>query len=96
VHPFWLSHEEKRPWLELSMEGQPWPVMGELAGEGREGKWRGRGGHGWGARGGCRRGARPCCSERSPCYCAWFSVRFSPVLREEESRKEEGEEKREK
>jgi hypothetical protein len=41
VHPFWLSHEEKRPWLELSMEGQPWPVIGELAGEGREGKWRG-------------------------------------------------------
>jgi hypothetical protein len=37
---FLLSHEEKCPWLELSMGGQPWrapwPVMGELAREGRE------------------------------------------------------------
>jgi hypothetical protein len=31
VHPFWLSHEEKRPWLELSMGGS----------YGRS--WRGRG-----------------------------------------------------
>jgi hypothetical protein len=25
VHPFCLSPEEKRPSLELSMEGRPWP-----------------------------------------------------------------------
>jgi hypothetical protein len=34
VHLFWLSHEEKRPWLDLSMGG----TMGELIGEGREGE----------------------------------------------------------
>jgi hypothetical protein len=27
VHPFWLSHKEKRPWLELSREWQPWPEL---------------------------------------------------------------------
>jgi hypothetical protein len=27
VHLFWLSHEEKRPRLELSMEGQPRPEL---------------------------------------------------------------------
>jgi hypothetical protein len=43
VHAFWLSHEEKQPWLELSMgggHGQSWSfkggTMGELTGEGRE------------------------------------------------------------
>jgi hypothetical protein len=31
VHPFWLSHEEKRHWLELFMEGHPWREL-ELQG----------------------------------------------------------------
>jgi hypothetical protein len=91
----WLSHEEKRPWVELSIGGQPWPEL-ELHGRpwecsqkrGEKGKERGRGGSGWrGARraiggGGCRREAQPGCSSvRSP----WLLyVR----------RKEEGEEKR--
>jgi hypothetical protein len=25
VHPFWLSPEQKCPWLKLSIEGRPWP-----------------------------------------------------------------------
>jgi hypothetical protein len=55
VHPFWLSHEGKRTWLELSMGGQPWPEL-ELHGRpwecslerGERGKERGRGGRSWG------------------------------------------------
>jgi hypothetical protein len=69
VHPFWLSHEEIRPWLELSMgggHGRSWSSMGgtmaELAGEEREGE--GEGAQLRGARG-CRRGglarAALCC-----------------------------------
>jgi hypothetical protein len=27
AHPFWLSHEEKRHWLELSLEGRPRPML---------------------------------------------------------------------
>jgi hypothetical protein len=50
----WLSHEEKRPWVELSIGGQPWPEL-ELHGRpwecslkrGEKGKERGRGGSGW-------------------------------------------------
>jgi hypothetical protein len=74
VHLFWLSHVEKRPWLELSMGGGPdrsWSsmggTMGELAGEGR-GEGEGETGQlgawlGWGRHGGCHGGAdvRPAC-----------------------------------
>jgi hypothetical protein len=48
VHPFWLSHEEKRPHLELSMEGQPRPELelhGRFHGDSSE---RGERGRGWG------------------------------------------------
>jgi hypothetical protein len=44
VHPFCLSPEEKRPSLELSMEGLPWPDFElhdqpcELIGEVKEGE----------------------------------------------------------
>jgi hypothetical protein len=59
VHPSWLSHKEKRPWLEISMGGQPWPEL-ELHGQlwecslerGERGKESGRGGEG--AAGGAR------------------------------------------
>jgi hypothetical protein len=46
VHPFWLSHEEKRAWLRLSMGGQPWPELelhGRPSGVRRRGKRGGRG-----------------------------------------------------
>jgi hypothetical protein len=36
--------------------GAPWPVMGELAGEGREGEGEGQRGRGWGRQGGMARG----------------------------------------
>jgi hypothetical protein len=62
--------------------GAPWPVMGELAGEGREGEWEVER---WVRLGG----------GVTLLLCV-VSVRFGTVLREEESRKEEGEEKREK
>jgi hypothetical protein len=61
--------------------GAPWLVMGELAGEGREGEWEVER---WVQLGGV-----------TLLLCV-VSVRFGTVLREEESRKEEGEEKREK
>jgi hypothetical protein len=77
VHPSWLSHKEKRPWLEISMGGQPWPEL-ELHGRlwecslerGERGKESGRRGEGaaGGARGavgggGCYGGKlRPGCS----------------------------------
>jgi hypothetical protein len=44
VHLFWSSHEEERPWLELSMGGghgrtsSSMTDNGELAGEGRNGE----------------------------------------------------------
>jgi hypothetical protein len=48
VSPFWLSHEEKQPWLELSMgggHGRSWSLkggaMGVLTGERREGEGEG-------------------------------------------------------
>jgi hypothetical protein len=57
VHPFWLFHEEKRPWLELSRGaamtgvGVPWSAMGFSSERGQRGNGRGRGGaargHGW-------------------------------------------------
>jgi hypothetical protein len=49
VHPFWLSHVEKHPCLELNMGGQPWPDLSSWKaamgahGRGREGG-RGEGG----------------------------------------------------
>jgi hypothetical protein len=36
--------------------GAPWPVMGELVGEGREGDGEGERLVRWGCQGGCRRG----------------------------------------
>jgi hypothetical protein len=58
VHPFLSSHEEKWPWLELSMGGghdRSWSSMGahgELAGEGKEGgRGEGEGARGWGRHG---------------------------------------------
>jgi hypothetical protein len=49
VHLFWLSHEEKQPWLELSMggvHGQSWRSMGSSP----ERKGMGERGRSWGAR----------------------------------------------
>jgi hypothetical protein len=46
VHPFWLSHEEKRAWLRLLMEGQPWAEL-ELHGRPWRTHRRGERG-GWG------------------------------------------------
>jgi hypothetical protein len=62
VHLFWLSHEGKRPWLELSLEdGHGW-TLSSMAGHGgahRRGERGGRGeGEGvavGGATGGCGR-----------------------------------------
>jgi hypothetical protein len=64
VHLFWLSHEEKRPWVELSMRGQPWLEL-ELHGRpwecslerGETGKEKGRGGAQLGPRLGLAMGA---------------------------------------
>jgi hypothetical protein len=50
MHPFWLSHKEKRPWVELSMGGQPWPEL-ELHGRPWGARRRGE-------RGGRRRGEK--------------------------------------
>jgi hypothetical protein len=47
VHPFWSSHEEKRPWLELSMgggHGRTSSSMTDHGGAHRRGKRGGRGG----------------------------------------------------
>jgi hypothetical protein len=48
VHPVWLSHKEKTTLVRalhgraaMTRVGAPWPVMGELAGEGREGEGEG-------------------------------------------------------
>jgi hypothetical protein len=68
--------------------GAPWPIMGELAREGREGEGEGRGGRGWGGtRGAIGGGLGPGCSVLS--HDCLLYVR-------EESMKDEGEEKREK
>jgi hypothetical protein len=96
VHPLWSSHEEKRPCLELPWEGshgRSWSSMashGELAGEEGEGD----GGEGaqlgapWGAWGGA---ARSSSTPATPCS---FPVRDCLLYVREESRKEEGEEKK--
>jgi hypothetical protein len=59
MHPFWLSHKEKWPWLRPSMGRQPWPELelhgrpwgarqrGERGEKGERGGALGEG-HGWG------------------------------------------------
>jgi hypothetical protein len=74
MHPFWLSHEEKRDCVRLSVgggRGRSWSSMaghGELAGEGKEGEegggvggryWEGSLGRGRVAGG--APGLQPCC-----------------------------------
>jgi hypothetical protein len=70
VHPFSLSHEEKWPWLELSMgggHGRSWSsmrgAMGELVGKGREGEGEGAAWGVWGLQEG---GLGPGCSVLPP------------------------------
>jgi hypothetical protein len=99
VNPFWLSHEEKQPWLELSMgggHGWSWSfkggAMGELTGEGREGEGVGQGV--LGGRVGYRREARWLLL----CPCYWCALAVGGRRREEkrEKRKEVKEKEREK
>jgi hypothetical protein len=59
IHPFWLSHEENRAWLRLSMGAAiagvraPWPTMGSSPERERKGKRvEGQGAHGGFGRGG--------------------------------------------
>jgi hypothetical protein len=54
VHPFWLSHKEKWPWLRPSMGRQPWPEL-ELHGRPWGARQRGEIGE-KGERGGARGG----------------------------------------
>jgi hypothetical protein len=73
VHLFWLSHEEKRTWIELSMEGQPWPKL-ELHGRPRGAHQRGRGGGRRGGEGGAAGG----CAMRG--YRRGGSVHAAPLV----------------
>jgi hypothetical protein len=85
---FWLSHEEKWPWIELSMGGghRGSSERGERGGRGEE---RGRGHSCWeeeggeGHQGASARGAR-----------GLLLGLVSAALREEESKKEKREKKR--
>jgi hypothetical protein len=97
VHLFWSSHEEKYPWLELSMEGgHRWTSssMADHGGARRRGKRGERGGGERGAAIGVATGAmgRGCKEELSPCG----SMRLFSVVREEEVEEREEKEKREK
>jgi predicted metal-binding transcription factor (methanogenesis marker protein 9) len=75
----------------MTRVGAPWPVMGELVGEGREGegegeRWAWLGGSRGAVGGGGSAGVAPCCL---PVHDCLLYVR-------EEIMKDEGEEKREK
>jgi hypothetical protein len=100
VHPFLLSHEEKRHWLELSMGGGygwSWSfnggAMGELTGEGREGEGVGQGG--MATRGARGEGGLLWRSSERGSYCGLPGCAFLFVRRKKE-RRERKKEKREK
>jgi hypothetical protein len=98
VHPFWSSHEEKWPWLELYVEGS----HGRPRGARRRGREEGkRGGGGRGLGGGLvgELGVRPCCSvryarERLMPTCR--SVRAEDEKEERETKKKRKDNKRKK
>jgi hypothetical protein len=41
MHPFWLSHEEKRPWLELSTRGSHGQTSSSMASHGGSSEMKG-------------------------------------------------------
>jgi hypothetical protein len=90
IHPFWLSHEEKRDCVRLSMGGgHGWPWGARRRGE-RGGRWRGVGGAAgsaaWGE-GGLQEGRRAC-------SLAATAASLPSVVREKETGRRKKKERR--